>query len=161
MWLFHVVFLWQVIFAQNQFTNSDLGLLVLVEHLVEGVVELSGDCVDLQLLPDDLVLELVNPEVELCDVHLSVLGAGVGLLEPDLDLLDLVLVLLLPPPRLLLGHLQLLLVIADGGQLVLDHDDTRLGGLHPLVGSLQLVLNHGEGPGEVVVLHLVVAGYEK
>ena len=39
-------------------------LLVLVQHLVEGVVKLAGDRVDLQLLPDDLVLQLVDPERE-------------------------------------------------------------------------------------------------
>merc|ERR1719150_3479994 len=89
-------------------------LLVLVQHLVEGVVKLAGDRVDLQLLPDDLVLQLVDPKVELGDVHLSVLGAGIGLLQPDVQLLDLVLVLLLPPPGLLLRDLQLLLVLADG-----------------------------------------------
>ena len=78
-------------------------ILVFVEHLVESVVELAGDGVDLQLLPDDLVLQLVNPEqyddfgwwdnyadlmamtmrlmvtgvppeVKLGDVHLGVLG---------------------------------------------------------------------------------------
>ena len=38
-------------------------ILVFVEHLIEGVVELAGDGVDLQLLPDDLVLQLVNPEI--------------------------------------------------------------------------------------------------
>ena len=37
-------------------------VLVLVQHLVEGVVKLAGDRVDLQLLPDDLVLQLVNPD---------------------------------------------------------------------------------------------------
>ena len=37
-------------------------ILVFVEHLIEGVVELAGDGVDLQLLPDDLVLQLINPE---------------------------------------------------------------------------------------------------
>merc|ERR1719153_2161119 len=56
-------------------------LLVLVQHLVEGVVKLAGDRVDLQLLPDDLVLQLVDPKVELGDVHLSVFGAGIGLLS--------------------------------------------------------------------------------
>ena len=35
---------------------------VLVQHLVEGVVKLARDRVDLQLLPDDLVLQLVDPE---------------------------------------------------------------------------------------------------
>ena len=38
-------------------------ILVFVEHLVKGVVELAGDGVDLQLLPDDLVLQLVNPDI--------------------------------------------------------------------------------------------------
>ena len=36
--------------------------LVLVQHLVEGVVKLARDRVDLQLLPDDLVLQLVDPD---------------------------------------------------------------------------------------------------
>ena len=36
--------------------------LVFVEHLVEGVIQLARDSVDLQLLPNDLVLQLVNPE---------------------------------------------------------------------------------------------------
>ena len=36
--------------------------LVFVEHLVEGVVQLARDRIDLQLLPNDLVLQLVNPE---------------------------------------------------------------------------------------------------
>ena len=38
--------------------------LVLVQHLVEGVVKLAWDRIDLQLLPDDLVLQLVDPERE-------------------------------------------------------------------------------------------------
>ena len=37
-------------------------ILVFVEHLIEGVVELAGDSIDLELLPDDLVLQLINPE---------------------------------------------------------------------------------------------------
>ena len=53
---------------------------VLVQHLVESVVQLPRDRVDLELLPDDLVLELVDPEVELADVHLSILRTRVGLL---------------------------------------------------------------------------------
>ena len=52
---------------------------VLVQHLIEGVIELPRDRVDLELLPDDLVLQLVDPEVELADVHLGVLGTRVRL----------------------------------------------------------------------------------
>ena len=33
----------------------------------------------------------IKPKVELGDVHLSVFGAGIGLLQPDVQLLDLVL----------------------------------------------------------------------
>ena len=36
-------------------------LLVLAEHFVKGVVKLARDRIDLQLLPDDLVLQLVDP----------------------------------------------------------------------------------------------------
>ena len=35
---------------------------VLAEHFVKGVVKLARDRIDLQLLPDDLVLQLVDPE---------------------------------------------------------------------------------------------------
>ena len=91
-------------------------ILVLVEHLIEGVVQLARDRVDLQLLPDDLVFQFVNPEdimnsveqftkylksntnkstnrpmVELADVHLSILRSWIWLLEPNVQLLDLVL----------------------------------------------------------------------
>ena len=34
---------------------------VLAEHFVKGVVKLARDRIDLQLLPDDLVLQLVDP----------------------------------------------------------------------------------------------------
>ena len=56
--------------------------LVLVEHVVEGLVELAGHGVDLQLLSDDLILQLVDPEVEFADVHLGVLGPAVRLFQP-------------------------------------------------------------------------------
>jgi len=58
--------------------------LVVGKHIVEGVVELIRTLLDLQLLPVDLVLDVVNPLVKLGDVHLSVLEPGLG---------DLVLVL--------------------------------------------------------------------
>ena len=88
------------------------------------------------------------------------------------------LVLLLPPPRLLLGHLQLLLVLADGRQLILNghhliktqllfmsndnnqdnHDDQNghktnpaLSVFHSLVRASQLVFHHCQRPSQVVV----------
>ena len=134
--------------------------LISVQHFSEGIVQLGGDGVDLHLLPDDLVLQVVNPEVQLADVHLRVLGPGLRLLQPDLDLLDLVLVLLLPLPRLLLAHLQLLLVVPDGGELVVDPVDLLLGDLDSVAGPGQLIVHHGEGARQVVVLHLIVRRYK-
>ena len=134
--------------------------LVFVEHLVKSIVQLGGDGVDLHLLPDDLVLQVVNPEVQLADVHLRVLGPSLGLLQPDVDLLDLVLVLLLPLPRLLLAHLQLLLVVPDGGELVVDPVDLLLGDLDSVAGPGQLIVHHGEGARQIVVLHLIVRRYK-
>ena len=91
------------------------------------------------------------------------------------------LILLLPPPRLLLGHLQLLLVLTDGRQLILNghhliktqlpfmsndnnqdnHDDQNdqndhktnpaLSVFHSLVRASQLVFHHCQRPSQVVV----------
>jgi len=49
--------------------------LVFVEHLVEGIIQLSGHSVNLQFLSDDLVFKFINPEVKLADVHLCILRA--------------------------------------------------------------------------------------
>ncbi len=43
------------------------------QHVVKGVVHLVGALLDLHLLPVDLVLYVVDPMVQLRDVHLSVL----------------------------------------------------------------------------------------
>ena len=53
----------QIYMFENIWCENHHRILVFVEHLIEGVVELAGDGVDLQLLPDDLVLQLVNPEI--------------------------------------------------------------------------------------------------
>merc|ERR1712020_826622 len=66
-------------------------LLIFVQHFIECVIKLGRHSVDLHLLSDNLVLQVINPEVELADVHLSVLRASLGLLQSDLNLLDLLL----------------------------------------------------------------------
>ena len=47
--------------------------LVVDEHIVEGVVHLVRAALDLQLLAVDLVFDIVDPQVQLRYVHLSVL----------------------------------------------------------------------------------------
>merc|ERR1711964_829352 len=70
--------------------------LVVGDHVVEGVVQLVGTLLDLQLLPVDLVLDVVDPLVELGDVHLAVLKPGLSGLVLALQVVDLLNQLLLP-----------------------------------------------------------------
>ena len=52
--------------------------LVVSEHVVKGIAQVVSTLLDLQLLPVDLVLDVVNPLVELGDVHLAVLEPPLG-----------------------------------------------------------------------------------
>merc|ERR1719397_818995 len=123
---------------------SEQNFLILVEHFIESVVQLTRDSVDLELLSDNLIFQFINSQVELADVHLCVLRPGLSLLESDVDLLDLVLVLLLASPGLFLGYLQLFLVLSNRSQLSLNNLNTSLGILNPLISTLQFILHHGE-----------------
>ena len=57
---------------QSQQHPYDVDLVVL-QHVVERVVQLIRTSFDLQLLPVDLVLDVVDSVVQLRDVHLAVL----------------------------------------------------------------------------------------
>ena len=74
--------------------RSHLALIV-SKHVIEGISELISDLLDLDLLSVDLILDVVNPLVELGDVHLSVLEPSLSELVLALDAEDLVLQLLL------------------------------------------------------------------
>ena len=65
------------------------------KHIVEGVSQFISNLLDLQLLSVDLILNVVNPLVQLGDVHLSVLEPSLSELVLALDAEDLVLQLLL------------------------------------------------------------------
>merc|ERR1711956_62843 len=97
--------------------------------------------------------------MEFANVHLSVLRARVGLLQSDLDLLNLVLVLLLPPPCLLLRNLKSLLVFTDSSKLIFNHNNPGLSILHSFISTLQLILHHGKGTSQVVIFHLIVRSH--
>ena len=51
-------------------------------HRPEGAINIVRDRLDLQLLVDELVLDLVDPDVQPLDVHLRVLRLGLGHLQP-------------------------------------------------------------------------------
>merc|ERR1711994_248142 len=72
-------------------------ILVVSKHVIEGISELISNLLDLDLLSVDLILDVVNPLVELGDVHLSVLEPALGHLVLVLDAQDFVLQLPLSP----------------------------------------------------------------
>ena len=53
---------------------------VVLHHVVECLLELVVDGLALLLLPDELVLELVDLQVDSLHVHLAVLGAALSVL---------------------------------------------------------------------------------
>merc|ERR1719468_1480772 len=88
-----------------------MAFLVVGKHVIECVIEFIRTLLDLELLSVNLVLDVVNPLVELGDVHLSVLESGLSNLELVLQGKDLLNKLLLPLQSLLSGLLQLLHVL--------------------------------------------------
>merc|ERR1711862_206602 len=100
------------------FDGSKTLSLVVGKHVVKGVVELIRNLLDLQLFPVDLIFNVVNPVVELGDVHLAVLIASLSLLQPLKQLVDLVFQLLLTLGGLFSRDLQLLHVLAHSLQFL-------------------------------------------
>merc|ERR1719315_272804 len=130
-----------------------------IDGVVEGVVELIGGLLDLQLLPVNLVLNVVNPLVELGDVHLSVLKAGLSGLVLALQGVDLLNQLLFPLQSLLSGLLELLHVLTHSLELFLNPLQVLLGQFSSLKTPLQLSLLDSELPAQLVKLLLIVVSH--
>merc|ERR1719211_650925 len=112
--------------------------LVVIEHVIESIIELIGHLLDLQFLTVDLILNIVNPVVELGDVHLTVFIASLSMLEPIHKLVNFVLELLLTFLSLLGGDLELLHVLTNSLQFLFNIPQFALSQLSTLVGPLQL-----------------------
>merc|ERR1712008_115723 len=128
------------------------GNLVVRQHVVEGLAKLISDLLDLQLLPVDLVLNVVDLLVELGDAHLSVLEPVLGGIVLLLDGKDLLLKLFLPLHSLLSGSLKGLHVLTDQLQLFFNGLQLVLSELSPLNGPLQLILLHAKLPAQLIQL---------
>merc|ERR1719348_589218 len=108
--------MWQLLDYDWSTTSIDFEIdleLVVLRHVVEGLAQLVRNLLDLQLLPEDLVLNVVNPLVQFGDVHLAVLIPALSNLELMLDIQDFVLQLLLPLDGLLCRQLKLFHVLAN------------------------------------------------
>merc|ERR1712226_181109 len=106
-----------------------------------------------------LILNVVNPVVELGDVHLAVLIAGLGLLQPVQKPVGLVLQLLLTLSGLFSRDLELLHVLTNSLKLLLNVLKFAIGQLSPVGCPLALILLDTQLPGQLVKLLLVVAGH--
>merc|ERR1712001_39038 len=109
-----------------------------------------------QLLPVDLILNVINPLVQLGDVHLSIFKSGLSDLELVLQRQDLLNQLLLSLQGLLSRLLKLLHVLTNSLQFLLNSLQALLSQLSPLKSSLQFRLLDSQFSAELIKLLLIV-----
>ena len=100
---------------------------LMIDKELKGLVHFVVNILGLHLLEDELGDDGVDPKVELLDRLLPVFSTRLRSLEPLHQHLDLLLVLLLPLLRLLLGHLEGLQVLANHAKLFLQVDYLKGG----------------------------------
>merc|ERR1719225_334141 len=133
------------------FQNVQIKLkLVILKHIVKGIVKLIRDFLDLELLTVDLILNVVNPEVQFGDVHLSVFIASLSNLESLHKCVDFVLELLFPLLSFLGRNLKLFHVLTNGFQFLFNIPELIFSQFSSLIGSLQFILLNSQFPGQFI-----------
>merc|ERR1711935_1280917 len=130
--------------------------LVVGEHIIKSISKLIRTLLDLQLLPVDLILDVVNPLVQLGDVHLSILKPGLSGLVLALKVVYLFNELLLPLQGLFSRLFKLLHVVSNCLKLFLNALQILLSKLSPLNSPLELSFLDSELPAQLIQLLLVV-----
>merc|ERR1711876_135438 len=130
--------------------------LVVVEHVIESIIEFIGHLPDLQFLTVDLILNIVNPVVELSDVHLTVFIASLSMLEPIHKLVNFVFELLLTFLSLLSRDLELLHVLANSLQFLFNIPQFALSQLSALIGPLKLIFLYSQFPGQLIEFLFII-----
>merc|ERR1719427_2436489 len=133
--------------------------LVVIKHVIESVIELIGHLLDLELLTVDLILNVVNPVVELGDVHLSVFITSLSNLEPVHELMNFVLELLLTFLGLLSGDLKLLHVLTNSLQFLFNIPQFTLSQLSTLICPLKLILLYSQFSGQLIEFLFIITGH--
>merc|ERR1712241_667363 len=122
------------------FQNVQIKLkLVILKHIVKGIVKLIRDFLDLELLTVDLILNVINPEVQFGDVHLSVFIASLSNLETLHKCVDFVLELLFPLLSFLGRNLELFHVLTNCFQFLFNIPELIFSQFSSLIGSLQFI----------------------
>merc|ERR1719410_2196813 len=105
----------------RNFQNVQIKLkLVILKHIIKGIVKLIRDFLDLELLTVDLILNVINPEVQFGDVHLSVFIASLSNLETFHKCVDFVFELLFPLLSFLGRNLELFHVLTNSFQFLVN-----------------------------------------
>merc|ERR1719192_2719923 len=145
-----------VFFRDPDVIRNEASSLVVGEHVIKCVIELIRTLLDLQLLSVDLILNVINPLVQLGDVHLSIFKSGLSDLELVLQGQDLLHQLLLSLQGLLSRLLKLLHVLTNSLQFLLNSLQVLLSQLSPLKTPLELTLLDSRLSAELIKLLLIV-----
>merc|ERR1719309_1059365 len=130
--------------------------LVVGKHVIEGVIELIRGPLDLQLFSVDLILNVINPLVELGDVHLSVLKSSLCDLVFVLKRKDFLYQFLFSLKSLLSGFLKPLHVLTNCLKFFFNSLQVLFSKLGSLKSSLQLRFLDSKLPAEFIKLLLIV-----
>merc|ERR1712241_198749 len=142
------------------FQNVQIKLkLVILKHIVKGIVKLIRDFLDLELLTVDLILNVVNPEVQFRDVHLSVFIASLSNLETLHKLVNFVLELLFSFLGFLSRNLKLFHVLTNSFQFLFNISEFAFCQFSSIVGSLQFILLNTQFPGQFIEFLFIVRGH--
>merc|ERR1712241_1407421 len=139
------------------FQNVQIKLeLVILKHIIKGIVKLIRNFLDLELLTVDLILNVINPEVQFGDVHLSVFIASLSNLESLHKCVDFVLEFLFPFLSFLSRNLKLFHVLTNSFQFLFNISEFTLSQFSSLIGSLQFILLNSQFSGQFIKFLLVV-----
>merc|ERR1719309_1182119 len=133
--------------------------LVVGKHVIEGVIELIRGPLDLQLLSVNFILDVVNPLIELSDVHLSILKSSLCDLVFVLKRKDFLNQLLFSLKSLLSGFLKLFHVLTNSLKFFFNSLQVLLSKFSSLKSSLQLRFLDSKLPAEFIKLLLIINGH--
>merc|ERR1719342_1451658 len=153
------------LFAENltalskEFEITRIINLIVSKHVIKGIIKLIRTTLNLQLLPVDLILNVVNSLVQLGDVHLSVFKLSLGHLIFTLQVINLFHQLLFSFQSLLCRLLQLLHILSNSLQFFLNSLELILSQLSSLHSSLKLSFLNSKLSAQFIQLLLIIRSH--
>merc|ERR1740122_676949 len=141
---------------QTSFSVRDVNIqisileLIVVKHVIEGIAELIRNLLDLELFTVNLILNIINPEVQFGDVHLSVFKASLSNLETFHECVNFVNKFFFPFLCFLGRDFQLLHVITNGFQLLFNILELTFSQFSSLSRSFEFILLNTQFSGQFI-----------